>query len=134
MANLIYTLMNKDVPLCDFEIVGEGELEVCNMLKQHNPMPEWTEQISGWVGARSAAKHRVHINKILDLCGGKTKSGFIALTHCLSLTDTLWVKSEAELVLECDERFSEKRLATMNMIKNVQCDRILGIDAKWKWV
>lgn len=109
----------------------------------------------------------------------------IALTHCLSLTDTLWVKSEAEdvswakvnlyenkfddylsrrgpvigsdyvapakaimtpairacveeireteLVLECDERFSEKRLATMNMIKNVQCDRILGIDAKWKW-
>lgn len=96
MVNLIYTLMNKDIPLCDFEIVGEGELEVCNMLKLHNPMPEWATQISGWVGARSAAKHRVHINKILDLCGGKTKSGFIALTHCLSLTDTLWVKSEAE--------------------------------------
>lgn len=30
------------------------------------------------------------------MCGGKTKSGFIALTHCLSLTDTLWVKSDHE--------------------------------------
>ena len=28
--------------------------------------------------------------------GGKTSSVFIALTHCLSLTDTLWVKSERE--------------------------------------
>ncbi len=28
------------------------------------------------------------------MCGGKIKSGFIALTHCLSLTDTLWVKSD----------------------------------------
>ena len=32
------------------------------------------------------------------MCGGKTKSGFIALTHCLSLTDTLWVKSNRENV------------------------------------
>ena len=36
------------------------------------------------------------MNKILEICGGKTKSGFIALTHCLSLTDTLWVKSNNE--------------------------------------
>ena len=45
---------------------------------------------------RSSAKHRAHVNKILEMCGGKTKSGFIALTHCLSLTDTLWVKSDHE--------------------------------------
>lgn len=32
------------------------------------------------------------------MCGGKTKSGFIALTHCLSLTDTLWVKIDKENV------------------------------------
>ena len=36
------------------------------------------------------------MNKILEMCSGKTKSGFIALTHCLSLTDTLWVKSNNE--------------------------------------
>ena len=40
---------------------------------------------------------------------------------------------ETPLTLECDERFTEERLATMNMIKNVQCDRILGLDSPWKW-
>ena len=40
---------------------------------------------------------------------------------------------ETPLTLECDERFTEERLATMNMIKNVQCDRILGFDTPWKW-
>ena len=38
---------------------------------------------------------------------------------------------ETPLTLSCDEKFTEKRLTQMNMIKNVQCQRILGFDAKW---
>ena len=98
MSNVIYTLINKETPLCDFVIEGEGELELCKIVKTYSPLPFWCEPLSTWVANRSAAKHRAHVNKILDLCGGKTKSGFIALTHCLSLTDTLWVKSERENV------------------------------------
>lgn len=98
MQNLTYTLINKDVPLCDFIIEGEGELEFCKIVKTYAALPFWCENIDSWVAGRSAAKHRSHVNKILELCGGKTKSGFIALTHCLSLTDTLWVKSECENV------------------------------------
>ena len=41
------------------------------------------------------------------MCGGKTKSGFIALTHCLSLTDTLWVKSDRENVTWSDVNLYE---------------------------
>lgn len=96
MQNLIYTLINRETPLCDFIIEGEGELEFCKIVKTYAPLPFWCENIDSWVADRSAAKHRSHVNKILELCGGKTKSGFIALTHCLSLTDTLWVKSERE--------------------------------------
>ena len=96
MQNLIYTLMNKETPLCDFIIEGEGELELCKIIKEYNPLPFWCNPLSAWIANRSSAKHREHVNKILEYCGGKTKSGFIALTHCLSLTDTLWVKSSRE--------------------------------------
>ena len=38
-----------------------------------------------------------------------------------------------ELTVQCDEKFTEHRLAQMNMIKNVQCERILGFEAKWEF-
>ena len=98
MATLTYTLINKETPLCDFVIEGEGELELCKIVKEYKRLPFWCEPLSTWVANRSSAKHRSHVNKILEMCGGKTKSGFIALTHCLSLTDTLWVKSDRENV------------------------------------
>ena len=109
MQNLIYTLMNRETRLCDFIIEGEGELEFCKIVKTYAPLPFWCENIDSWVADRSAAKHRSHVNKILELCGGKTKSGFIALTHCLSLTDTLWVKSERENVSWKDVNLYENR-------------------------
>lgn len=96
MSDVVYTLINKETPLCDFIIEGQGELELCKTVKEYNPLPFWCEPLSTWVTNRSSAKHRAHVNKILEMCGGKTKSGFIALTHCLSLTDTLWVKSDRE--------------------------------------
>lgn len=96
MDSVIYTLINRETPLCDFVIEGKGELELCKVVKEYNSLPFWCEPLSAWVENRSSAKHRSHVNKILEMCGGKTKSGFIALTHCLSLTDTLWVKSDRE--------------------------------------
>ncbi len=98
MPDLTYTLINKETPLCDFIIEGQGELELCKITKTYNNLPFWCEDIDSWCANRSSAKHRTHVNKILEMCGGKTKSGFIALTHCLSLTDTLWVKSSNENV------------------------------------
>lgn len=98
MDSVIYTLINRETPLCDFVIEGKGELELCKIVKEYKPLPFWCEDIDSWIANRSSAKHRSHVNKILEMCGGKTKSGFIALTHCLSLTDTLWVKSDRENV------------------------------------
>ncbi|MBQ2548249.1 MAG: hypothetical protein II558_05020 [Treponema sp.] len=98
MDGLTYTLINKETPLCDFIIEGQGELEICKITREHQPLPFWCQPLSTWVANRSSAKHRAHVEKILEMCGGKTKSGFIALTHCLSLTDTLWVKSDRESV------------------------------------
>lgn len=98
MDGLTYTLINKETPLCDFIIEGQGGLEICKITREHQPLPFWCQDIDSWTANRSSAKHRAHVEKILEMCGGKTKSGFIALTHCLSLTDTLWVKSDRESV------------------------------------
>ena len=107
MAGITYTLINKETPLCDFIIEGEGELELCKVVKEYAPLPFWCEDIDSWTANRSSAKHRTHVNKILEMCGGKTKSGFITLTHCLSLTDTLWVKSDRENVTWSDVNLYE---------------------------
>ena len=107
MADVTYTLINKETPLCDFVIEGEGELELCKLVKEYEHLPFWCEDIDSWTSNRSSAKHRAHVNKILEMCGGKTKSGFIALTHCLSLTDTLWVKNDRENVKWSDVNLYE---------------------------
>ena len=107
MNKITYTLINKETPLCDFIIEGEDELELCKIVKNYENLPIWCADIDSWVENRSSAKHRAHVNKILEMCGGKTKRGFIALTHCLSLTDTLWVKSEKENVTWSDVNLFE---------------------------
>jgi hypothetical protein len=95
----MYTLMNKDTKLADFDILGESDMEYCEIRTQYGEFPIWVgKDISGWINNRSAAKHRKHISKILEQCGGETLSGFIAITHCLSLNDTLWVRSDREAV------------------------------------
>jgi hypothetical protein len=40
---------------------------------------------------------------------------------------------ETDLIVQCDEKFTEHRLVQMNMIKNVQCERILGFEAEWEF-
>ena len=40
---------------------------------------------------------------------------------------------ESPLSVPCDDKFTEKRLMQMNMVKNVQCERILGFDSKWNF-
>lgn len=95
----IYYLMNKDVELAKFSIVGFDDFESCEIISSNN-MPEWIDDLTTWVENRGAAKHREHIRKIFDVVGGITLSNIIALTHCLSLNDSIWVKSENELSLK----------------------------------
>lgn len=43
----------------------------------------------------------------------------------------LKIARDIELEVESDEKFTKKRVEQMNMIKNVQCDRILGVEARF---
>lgn len=91
-----YYLMNKDTKLMKFSIDGEGVMEQCSVIEQYTNLPIWFPDIDTWISKRSAAKYRKHVQSILDMMGGRTLSGFVGLTHCLSLNDTLWIKSALE--------------------------------------
>jgi hypothetical protein len=91
--------MNKDKQIMSFEIIKQGDLEACIEVKRYGEMPFWFTNINDWIQNRSVAKHRRHVKDILRNCGGDTQSGFIALTHCLSINDTLWVKEDCESVM-----------------------------------
>ena len=46
MSQILYTLINKETPLCDFVIEGEGELEICKIVKEYKSLPFWCEPLS----------------------------------------------------------------------------------------
>lgn len=104
----MYTLMNMNDKILKFDIVGEGVNEVCKQTMLYVYLT-WVDDIDTWIRNRNAAKHREHVKRILESCGINTLSGFIALTHCLSLTDTLWVKSDNEDITwgECNLYYND---------------------------
>lgn len=90
----MYQLMNKDIVLATFDVTGEGDTEICSNVLWKEQKPFWITELDDWIGSRNAAKHRENIKKILVDYNSEVISGFIGLTHCISLTDTLWVKVE----------------------------------------
>lgn len=95
-SELNYLLMNKNTALCKFNIVGSGDIRDCSITERYKDLPEWMPDLYDWLTERNAAKHRAHISRILEQCNSLSIEGFIKFTHCLSLNDTLWVKSDGE--------------------------------------
>ena len=88
-----YELLNKDTVIATFDIEGEGIREQAVNVNILQTLPFWIKSITGWITNRSAAKHRRFVKDLLKEMQAETMSGFIALTNCLSLQDTLWVRS-----------------------------------------
>lgn len=65
--------MNKDTKLMKFSIDGEGVMEQCSVIEQYTDLPIWLPDIDTWISKRSAAKHRKHVQSILDMMGGLEK-------------------------------------------------------------
>ena len=95
--NKNYYLMNKNNKLLRFKI---DELYGTNLCKEvesfSSARPLGFTDINEWMEKRSFAKHHKHLNEYLIKCGINDKRGLAELTHCLSLTDSLWVRSENE--------------------------------------
>ena len=95
----MYFLMNKNTVIGTFEKEGTGLAEeyVFEPIEK-NLLPIGFQDIEKWLSNRHASKHNSHLRELMRDCGCDTAEGFIKVTHAASITDTFWVKSDAENV------------------------------------
>lgn len=88
-----YYFLNKDKKLLEFELrEALGGYEAVEIQRFSNVLPPSFVDINSWIMNRNFAKHKEHFKKWLSEWGIDSTKGFIEITHCLGLNDTLWVK------------------------------------------
>ena len=116
-----YILMNKDFPIFEFSLdetpigsrcfiidffdnpitpsiiypipVEMNEMRKANVIASRQTSgTENNKILLDWLEHRNYAKHKDHLKKWLKEWGMDTISGFLDISHALSLNDTLWIK------------------------------------------
>lgn len=91
-----YYLMNKDRVVAEF-YSQKGRFSRKDALFEigciYDKMPFGAEEdLTAWISDRKAAKHRVHLKKIMEELGCYDNEGFINITHIAGINDTFWAK------------------------------------------
>ena len=86
----MYYLLNKDQIIAKFSV--DPVTETINIEEQLVKLPEWYGELDTFIINRRAPKHRENIKQLLELSGCNTITGFLEISHALSLIDTFWVK------------------------------------------
>ena len=95
-----YTLMNKNNKLLEFKIEHSISNETAIEVQRFSDtLPPSFIDINNWINNRNYAKHKDHFQKWLKEWGIDNTEGFINITHCLGLNDTLWVKPTESTLL-----------------------------------
>lgn len=85
-----YLLLNKDEPIATFTI--NNAVGLINIKKRFASDPLGVVDLAGFIANRRAPKQRENIAELLKMSGCDTLTGFVEITHALSLIDTFWVK------------------------------------------
>ena len=86
----MYYLLNKDQIIAKFDV--DPFMDSIILEQQYIDLPIWFGDIRTFIRNRRAPKHRENIEKLLELSGCDTLTGFLDISHALSLVDTFWVK------------------------------------------
>lgn len=96
----MYLLMNKNTVVAKFDVNGNGTMEYISILSVNDRLvPSWInkKELETFISNRKAPKHRQHIDLLLKRCGCDTISGYLRVSHALSLNDTFWVKEDKDI-------------------------------------
>ncbi len=85
-----YYLLNKDVTVARFRVNMRNQ--VITIDEQYIELPEWFGELDTFIVNRRSPKKRENIEELLKLSGCDTITGFLDISHALSLIDTFWVK------------------------------------------
>lgn len=95
----MFYLMNKDSIVATFTIKTTlFDTAILDSVLGTLPVDCTEDSFSGWIEHRHAVKHRKHLDKYLAEHNANTLSGFLRLTHAVSLNDTFWVKEDSDQV------------------------------------
>lgn len=89
---ILYLLLNKNQKIAKFSV--DEVFDTITIEEQYIKLPSWYEDLDTFIQNRRAPKHRENIEKLLQQSGCNTLSGFLNISHALSLIDTFWVKDE----------------------------------------
>lgn len=94
--SLRYSLMNKNKVLARFSITSKELDARCTDVQwcTDEKLPYYVWNLQRWLSARSCGKDRERVDEMLTNAGAQSLFGFIRVTRCLSMTDTLWIKAE----------------------------------------
>lgn len=90
----LYELLNRDKILATFKIDFDFGIETVQDVHFLEGAPFWMDNLGLWIENRGAAKHRRFVKDLLSKLNANTMSGFIGLTNCLSLQDTMWIREK----------------------------------------
>lgn len=91
----MYLLLNKNRILAEFvveNILGFEDIRIINQDTSYKCL--LLNDIKLFIINRKAPKHRQNMAKLIKLCGCDTLTGYLNVSHALSLNDTFWVKKE----------------------------------------
>lgn len=95
----MYLLLNKNKVWAKFNIESIAGYETINIERANTELIyPWIRDLATFILNRKAPKHRENITELLKKSGCNTLSGYLNISHALSLTDTLWVKREEERI------------------------------------
>lgn len=89
---ILYSLLNKNQKIAKFSV--DKVFDIITIEEQYIKLPSWYGDLDTFIQNRRAPKHRENIEKLLQQSGCNTLSGFLNISHALSLIDTFWVKDE----------------------------------------
>lgn len=89
---ILYLLLNKNQKIAKFSV--DKVFDTITIEEQYIKLPSWYGDLDTFIQNRRAPKHRENIEKLLQQSGCNTLSGFLNISHALSLIDTFWVKDE----------------------------------------
>lgn len=94
---MLYQLMNKNTVVATYKEEKRIDDFRYTEVERIDPyLPYGFIDINDWIDGRAIAKHRTSIEKLMRELGLTTRHNFIGMIHCLSLTDTFWMKREDE--------------------------------------
>lgn len=90
-----FYLMNKDIKVLRFSVLGGGNSTICKIVEEYEPSlkPLNLRDLKDWLWRRSNVGYRFYIERFLEHTDLTELYDLILTTKCISLSDTFWVKS-----------------------------------------